>query len=203
MRNSLIKSAILIVIVITTFQACKKEDKTPVNQFSYGNKTSLIGSIWGGYLGESPTHGVFGTTLFITENSLTWHYQGGYPDSLSGSGDLMMLTFITTELMEIPSGKYSYSSNSSAPFVANKFGMESFLIINYISATEEGEEVLFNGGTVDVVKNGEEYELTFNITTNVNTTITGYYKGKITMYDAGKKKSVPAGRYARPFLRQF
>lgn len=182
--------ALLLVIVALSFQSCKDEEEQPENNFAYGNKKAMIGNVWGGYVGESPTPGVFGSAIFITENTLTWHYNGGFPDSISGKGDILIIEFTTSQLMGLPSGKYTYSSNINPPFYANTFGMESFMIINYDSNNDEGDEVEFNGGTIDVTQSGDEYELKLNINTKANTTITGYYKGKITMYDIGKKKSV-------------
>jgi hypothetical protein len=64
------------------------------------------------------------------------------------------------------------------------------LIVGLDAATEdEPAYIEITSGKVTVTKNGDQYEFTFNLNTNINATITGYYKGKPVIYMDKKKKS--------------
>jgi hypothetical protein len=63
-------------------------------------------------------------------------------------------------------------------------------VINLVASSNNNADYLdVSGGSVTVGKSGDEYEFTFNLKTTANTDITGYYKGKPTIYNSKKKKS--------------
>ncbi len=102
---------------------------------------------------------------------------------------MLMLAMMSSDATGIKSGDYTYSSNQDV-FTANTFGYESGLAINIDGSVNNNPTLLeLNGGKVTVVRNGEDYEFTLSIPTKVNSTISGYYKGKITNYSytSGKK----------------
>ena len=92
---------------------------------------------------------------------------------------------------EIATGEYNFklSSAASSAFMIDG-DQETGLIVGYDAASADDPAfVEISGGKVTVTKNADEYEFTFNLTTKINTTITGYYKGKPVIYTEKKKKS--------------
>jgi hypothetical protein len=201
MKQHLTQVFAIILIGSLLIAGCNKDEDTPPNSFKYSDKESLIGNAFAGNLGEYSNTGVYGSMVYFLENTLTVHLSNGSPDSLSGVGDYMVLAMLGTDSAGISPGEYKYNSGQSS-LAKNTFGYgESGLLINYdASGTTNSPSLEFNGGTVTVAKNGEEYEITFSVKTTTNTTVTGFYKGKVPMYEMfGKKKS----SNQNPFRTQF
>ena len=191
MKQTIINSFAIILIGAVLFAGCKKDDPAPQNSFKYHEKESLIGNAFAGNLGEISA-GSYGYYIYFMEKTLTVHYTNSGPGELTGIGDYMMITMASSDSTGLKPGEYAYSS-SEVTFNPNTFGYESGLLIDYDGSTEYYAGVLlFNGGKINVTKNGDEYTFNFSISTNVNSTITGYYKGKIAIYafNPGKKSGV-------------
>jgi len=103
----------------------------------------------------------------------------------------LILAFLSNKETEIPTGEYIFQATSSTYAAFTIDGEDaSGLIIGYDASSEEDPSLIeISGGKVTVTKNADEYEFTFNLTTKINTTITGYYKGKPIIYIEKKKKS--------------
>jgi hypothetical protein len=199
MKQTLIKTAVLVFAISFSLASCKKDKVETKNSFKYNNKETEIGTVYGGSIGESPTSGVYGTLIYVIEKSITLHQEVGASDSLSGTGDILILTFLSNNSGALPSGDYTFSI-SEDPYVANSFGYQSGLLVNLNTASSDiPASIELSGGKVTVKQNADEYEFTFNITTKVNSTITGYYKGKITPANFFGKKS----QSNNPFLHRF
>ena len=182
----------VIALVIFTFSACDKDKDEKKNSFKYNNKEAEIGTVLGFAYGPTEVNGVYWIAMEYFEKTFTVFYQNGYPDSLAGKGDALLITFLSNKEAEITPGEYTLkpSADPSKPFTIDG-GDETGLIIGFDAATEDDPAYIeINGGKVTVAKNGDEYEFTFNLSTNVNSTITGYYKGKPVIYSDFKKKSV-------------
>ncbi len=183
------------MLVLTLFigmAACKKDEKTTISSFKYNQKEAEIGTTLGFAYGQTDVNGVYFVSMEFFEKTFTVHYAGSYPDSLSGKGDALFLTFLSNKQTEIPTGEYNFKLSSAVPSAFMIDGdQETGLIIGYdATSAEDPTFVEISGGKVTVTKNADEYEFTFTLTTNINTTITGYYKGKPVIYAEKKKKSV-------------
>jgi uncharacterized lipoprotein YehR (DUF1307 family) len=192
----------ILAMTIIILSACKKDDKTTKNSFKYNNKETEIGTVYGGSLGESPTSGVYGTLIYFIEKTITLNSVAGAYDSLSGTGDILLLTFLSNSSGELPSGDYIFNV-SEDPFVANSFGYKSGLLVNVNTAGNDiPASIALNGGKITVKKNTDDYEFTLNIINNVNSTITGYYKGKIIPANfLTEKKSQTKNPFSNHFLK--
>jgi len=181
----------VIALVFFTFSACDKDEEVKKNSFKYNDKEAEIGTAFGFAYGQTEVSGVYWIAMEYFEKTFTVFYQNGYPDSLAGKGDALLLTFLSNKEAEITPGEYTIkpSADPSKSFTIDG-DEETGLIIGFDAATENDPPfVEINGGKVTVAKNGEEYEFTFNLSTNVNSTITGYYKGKPVIFIDKKKKS--------------
>jgi hypothetical protein len=201
MKQTLIKTAVLVFAISFGLASCKKDKVETKNSFKYNNKETEIGTLYSGSIGESPTYGVYGTLIYVLEKTITLHQIAGSRDSLSGTGDMLILTFLSNYSGALPSGDYSFSI-SEDPYLPNSFGYQSGLLVNVKTEGSENPAIVeLSGGKVTVKRDGEEYEFTLNITTKVNSTITGYYKGKITPADFFGKKSQSSNPFSYHFLK--
>ena len=181
----------LVTLAIFTLSACDKEDDAKKNSFKYNQKEAEIGTAFGFAFGQTEVSGVYAVAMEFFEKSFTVHYVGGYPDSLSGKGDALLLTFLSEKETEIPTGEYTVKISSAAP-ASFKIDTddETGLVVGYDAATNDDPAFIeITSGSVKVTKNGDDYEFTFNLSTNENSTITGYYKGKPVIFSDKKKKS--------------
>lgn len=192
MNQTLIRIAVVIFAISFSLASCKKDNSETKNSFNYHEKESEIGTVMGFQFGTADGV-VYGIGMEFFEKTITVNYVNGLPNSLSGKGDILDISFLTNKLTEIPGGVYNYLDlNTATALKAFTFiGLtESGLYVNAdTSGSENPAAIAITGGTVTVSKNGEEYEFTFNLKTNVNSTITGFYKGKPVIYSGGKKKS--------------
>jgi hypothetical protein len=201
MKQILIQAFATILIGGLLFSGCKKDESDPPNSFKYNDKESLIGTAFAGNLGEVSA-GSYGYFFYLLENTLKVTYTNSAPDQITGIGDYMMIALVSSDSTGLKTGEYIYSS-SETTFNPNTFGYESGLLINYDGSTDYYAGVmLFNGGKINVTRNDDEYTLNFSISTTVNSTITGFYKGNITCYALSpSKKSASKNPFAFPIRK--
>lgn len=191
MEARALKIGMFVLALFISMAACKKDEKTTINSFKYNQKEAEIGTALGFTYGQAAVPGVYWFAMEYLEKTLTVNYVNSYPDSISGTGDALLLTFLTNNPTEIPTGEYVFSTPGSDYTGFTFDGDFSGLTVGYEASNWENPSIIYiSGGKVTVTKNADEYEFTFNLTTNINTTITGYYKGKPVIYSGKKKKSV-------------
>jgi len=191
MKLPLLKTGILVIAICLSLAACKKDEPAKKNSFKYNQKEAEINTALGLQFGESSATGIYAIGMEFFEKTLTIHYANNYPDSLSGKGDVLLVSFLTNSLNSIPAGVYDYLPSNAAMKTFSIVGDgESGLLINLdFSSSDDPSTLEVSGGKVTVGRSGDEYEFTFDLKTTVNTNITGYYKGKPVIYSDKKKKS--------------
>lgn len=201
MKQTLIHFFAIILIGGLLFAGCKKDDPAPQNSFKYNEKESLLGTVFAENLGEVSA-GSYGYYFYFLENTLTVHNPNSVPDGLSGTGDDMLIAIVSSDSTGLKPGVYTYGI-SQYTFNPSTFGYESRLLINHNIADDIYSGVfLFGGGKIIVAKNGEEYTINLSILTTVNSTITGFYKGKIAIYNYNTgKRSATKNPFAFPNLK--
>lgn len=202
MKRTLIQTFAIILVGGLLFAGCKKDDPAPKNSFKYHEKESLIGNVFAGNVGEISS-GSYGYYVYFMENTLTVHYTDAVPDGLSGTGDDMLIAMVSSDPAGLTPGVYTYGY-SQFTFLPSTFGYESRLLINHDIANDTYSGVLFyGGGTITVTRNGDEYEFIFKMSTTVNSTISGVYKGKVVFYVVNTgKKSGTKNPFALSFKKQ-
>jgi len=192
MKQTLIKIAFLVFGLSICLASCKKDKAETKNSFNYHEKESEIGTAMGFQLGLFDG-GIYGIGMEFFEKTITVNYVNGVPNSLTGKGDILDLTFLTNNATEIAGGVYNFLDLNTATSLKafSIVGLtESGLYVNVdTSGSNDPAAMEITGGTVTVSKNEDEYEFTLNLKTNLNSTITGHYKGKPLFYSGEKKKS--------------
>jgi len=199
MKRTLFQAFAFILICGMLIASCKEDENTPANSFKYNDKESLIGTAFAGNLGEISA-GTYGYYIYFFEETLKVHYVNSSPDSISGVGDLLEIAMVSSDSAGIRPGTYNYS-NSQTSFNPFTFGYESGLLVNFDPNGETEPAVLqITGGKITVSKNGDVYEFSLSMNTNANSTITGFYKGELAIYQMGKK-SPAANPFTFPLLK--
>jgi len=175
------KILITLVIGCTLLSGCKKDEKETKNYFSYGEKESLVGSAFTFYMGKLAENN-YGKELYLVSEGITFYDKNGVIDSVSGKGNYLVLRIFNTDSIGIASGGYVYNP-SFDNYSVGTFGFDSGLILNFDAMPPDvSEEVLINGGEITVVRNNNEYEISFDLDTEANKAIKGFYKGKLKEY---------------------
>jgi hypothetical protein len=190
MKPKFIQVISIILLGVLMATSCKKDEPpAPTNQLTYDNNESIIGPAFAQNLGELYTRDSYGYYVYFLENTFTVHFEDSLPDSLSGTGNYLLLAMVSSDSTGLKPGIYYYNSSHTAynPF---SFGYESLFAVNYDPLSEGDPDVMqITGGKVDVSKSGSDFEFIISLTTTTHKTITGFYKGSFTTYPirTGKK----------------
>lgn len=193
MKSIFRKSAIPAFLLIFTFimmAGCKKDnpDEPKKNTFSYNSKESVIGFAVAEIFG-STSQDVYGVTFYFLENTLQWPFEIGGGGAVR-TGDILYFTILVNDPATIPLGTYTFNYDDGT-LVNTLYGRGTELMVNFNTGNgNTGTAINITGGKIVMLKTGEEYEITMDLDTDYNTTITGYYKGKIDNEDiSGNLKS--------------
>jgi len=107
MKQTFIKTAVLVFAISITLASCKKDKVETKNSFKYNQKESVIGTAMGFHFGLMDA-GVYAIGVEFLENSLTVHFVSGAPDSFTGKGDILDVYFLTNKETEIATGVYNF-----------------------------------------------------------------------------------------------
>lgn len=179
----------IILIVCFSIAGCKKDKKVDETTKNYlkvgGTEYDISKGILENY-GEVGS--AFQIDLNLVSSDIIMNENNGEITTFSGIGHEIYFDFFSSSSDKLALGDYAYDNTWNAgtfdyaDYVLNwNYTKEpDFHNINYIEITS---------GSVKILKNGPEYELTFSGKNSDNTTITGYYKGVLKYYDYSKKKS--------------
>lgn len=170
----LIFSAIFFVLF-----ACKKDEEThSVNQITYnGENFELSKGIiesYGNFQGDE----AFNFDVILLSSGFTVYEFNGEPDSVSGTGNAIVMEFYSSDSTNLASGEYRYDVTR----VAGTFDYAE-AVIDFNTETEEGTELEITGGTIMVSNKGSNYEFSFRLETSEQISLNGYYLGPLTRYD--------------------
>lgn len=183
------KSALTGIAIISlfcfVFIGCKKDSKNESTK-NYLKVDGVDYEISKGLLinyGENNM--VYNIDLYLFSPGLTVHETDGYPDSISGTGHMISFEILTTGSDKLALGDYTYSNQE----LAGTFYYADYLLNWNSNLNPMADFVTLNAGTVKVIKNGTEYELSFTGKDVSNKAISGYYKGSLKYYTDYKKSA--------------
>jgi len=176
----------IAVLLISLFVAGCKKDKTESqkNSFKYDNTEHTLTK---GFLENYGKSGIQGYNIDLTllSSSLAIHESSGAVDSITGTGDGLLIELFTSLPDKLDVKDYIYDATKSG---ADGTFDDGVVFISFNPSTLIGTFYEITGGKVSVTGNGSEYEITINCTASNGKTITGYYKGNLKYYNYGKKK---------------
>lgn len=179
--NKLTSFRILLVLTSLSFFAasCTKVDTTPAhkNFFEVGSETPVIlnmGIIEDFGLVNAPTRHMH---ITLIDKGYVLDMNTG---TISGIGSQVNIGFYTDSDGEIPTGTYIYSGSlTKLPFTFDS----GFITENYNVLTQEGHYHTITSGTVIIIRDGENYDFTFDCNLDTGSKLIGTFKGVMEYFD--------------------
>lgn len=186
MKKITLNLAVLLIITIA-FSGCKKDKK---DDETTKNFLKVDGTDYDLSKGFLINYGIYGSSnnidLVLISSGITVHEVMGLPDSVSGTGNAIYFELYSTSGDKLQLGDYIYNDSGDA----GTFDWADYLLNWNATQLPDADFTNITSGTVKVINNGTEYELSFSGKDSNNKTISGYYKGSLKWYDdSGKKKS--------------
>jgi len=120
------------------------------------------------------------TELMLYSTGFTTTEINGIPKVTGGVGSLFSVTFNSTAVKDLPSGKYVYDINSyNTPSQCQDGSLNVKIDYTSVAGNDPNAYVEFSNGSVTVDKKGEAYVLTFELHTAKQNVFTGSYSGAL------------------------
>ncbi len=168
------------LILSVYFSGCKKKDDTPNNSFKYEDTEYDLSQGFLENYGLWDQVGTYNIDLSLASSGFTFYEVDGEIDSISGTGHLIYFETFSPSAGKLDDGDYTFDATESG--TAFTFDLSS-VVIDFNILTETGTVLDINGGTLTIKANGDEYEVSFDLTNTTGKKITGFFKGKLKSYD--------------------
>jgi hypothetical protein len=182
--TSIFGISILLCIILS---GCKKDSKdaTKINYLKVNGTEYEISK---GFLMSYIDYGfVCNIEMNLLSSGITIHEKLGEPDSASGIGNIIYFDIYSSSSDKLAKGSYTLN-NSRQP---GSFEYSEYVLNCDIGQNPYPDYTELKSGFLNVLRNGEEYELTFTGMDQNNNSISGYYKGSLKFYAySGDKKSL-------------
>jgi len=177
--KKLVVTMIGMLTMILLIVNCKKDVIAPAGSITYNNTVYDLNSGFLEYYGTIQGTGK-NIDLTLISSGLVPVITNNQVDSIKGTGNGINFEIFTTNSTSLDVGDYTFDANKTG--TPGTFDYAN-TILNFNTTTEQGIDLDMNGGKVSIIKNGSEYELTFNCTGVDGKSVTGYYKGSLHYYD--------------------
>lgn len=180
--KSIISTVAVIFLLFIGITGCKKDKNDTKKNFLKvdGTEYDISKVLLTNYGGASS---VYNMELDFFSSGITIHEVNGIPDSISGIGHAIYFDMFSSSADKLALGDYTYNNTSQA---AGSFDYAGY-VLNW-NISQQPPFIEITSGNVKAIKSGAEYELSFSGTDQNNKTISGYYKGSLTYYDASQVK---------------
>lgn len=184
MKKLLLQLCVALLTVGILLTGCKKDEKKDKKNHLKigGTEYNLSSGLMENYGFSS--EGVFNVDLTLVSDGITLPATSS--SNASGAGQVIYFEMFTTTNGDLDNGEYQYKNTS--PYPAGSFDYGDYSI-NLDIDNETGLWIEITSGTVNVSKNGDVYEITFDCSNSAGEKIEGYYKGVLQFMDHSKKKS--------------
>jgi hypothetical protein len=176
--------ALLSIVSFAMVISCKK-DQVVGYKFTYELKDYSLKSgylISNGSTNHTPKD-TYGFDLMLVGSGITFNNSS---IDFTGKGDFISLKMYSIDPESIASGQYTYdifSSKDSLTFIDGVVG------INYDLVSKTDTTIYYiKNGVIDVEKNGNTYSLDFNLYTEENKQVKGFFKGLLELHTPTTKK---------------
>jgi len=177
----------LVLFSLIILVGCKKDKDgdSPNNYIKYEGKTYVIDKGILENYGEED-EGVYNLDLTLFSSGINLIESQGEIVGATGTGNVLYFEMFTNSEIQLDNGTYvfDYYSEEAGTFDDGE------LLINWNAEDYQADiDQYIDEGTVKVAKSGDIYEITINCTDEDDKSVTGYFKGTLTWYDASQKKS--------------
>ena len=183
MKTNVYKLAVLL-LAISVIAGCKKDSKDETTANSLKIDGTQYDMSHGIVINYGDYNSVYNMEIALLSPGLTIHDIDGYPDSISGTGHVIVFSVMTSGSDKITPGDYTYSSNS---YNAGTFDYGIYELNWNSELNPDPDFTEITAGTIKIINSGTTYELSFTGTDSNNKAISGYYKGSLKYYTDFKK----------------
>ena len=173
----------VLIVTILTIAGCKKDSKDE----SAKNSLKVDGTEYTMSKGLLVNYGDYNATysmaLYLLSSGLTVHELDGLPDSISGTGNIIVFEINTTGTDKLAPGDYTYSNL----YTAGTFSYGIYMLNWNSTQNPDPDLTELKAGTVKIISSGATYELSFTGTDINDKAVSGYYKGALKYYTDFKK----------------
>jgi hypothetical protein len=168
----------IIFLLLITLSGCKKDnkDETTSNFLKVGSFRSDLSQ---GIILEVPYDDTLNhMALELFSSGITIHEYSEWPNSLTGNGNMVAFDLYTTASDKFPLGEYTIV-NLGDPFQNGTLTYSTYILNWNISLDPAPAYSFIISGTLKVIQNGPEYEISFNGKDMTGNAVSCYYKGGI------------------------
>lgn len=140
---------------------------------------------------------VYNMEFALLSPGLIMHEIDGYPDSISGTGHVIIFSVNTSGSDKITPGNYTFSDS----YLAGTFDAGMYQLNWDSQGNPDPDFTEITAGTIKIIGSGATYELSFTGKDGNNKTISGYYKGSLKYY-TDFKKSVGFIKYRSKYFSE-
>ena len=171
-----------ILFLSTLSISCSKDDKDDIakteNYFKVGDaKYELSAGTLLNYGPDNYSHDGYEIKLELFSKGLKLQIDKENYVNLGGKGHIIEFSMTSTTGEALDNGTYNFSSAEHIPIGKLVFG-KYIMNLDFENETEYTVNDIA-GGKVTVSKNGNEYTIAIDCTSEKGANITGYYKGKL------------------------
>jgi hypothetical protein len=187
MRNKFTKLLVLGIVSFSVVMVCCKKDDTKIeNGFTYELNDFTFKSGHQTAYGQT-THSPNATYMFKVILASSGIAFDNASNSFTGKGDFIHLTMYSMDSESLSPGLYTFDRFTSKDSLT--ISDISSVCINYDIVSKTDTTIYdISSGVVDVVRYGSVYTLDFDLYTDEEIQVKGFYKGSLELHAATVKK---------------
>lgn len=177
-----IKYFALLAFVAIAFVSCNKDDDnnndSSKNSFSYDGKTYKIKA---GLIENDGSYGADSSTDFyisLVTTGIKKDSDGDFEPTVN-KFSIVSFDLYSSNSNDVKKGTYTFTEEGEEPF---DFYGECIFDVKYDNE-DSGQYFEVTSGKVTILKNGNPYELKFDLTLENGKKVSGYYKGMLEYQD--------------------
>jgi len=162
----------LIITISVLMISCQKEDiLVQNNSFTYdGHEYNLSDGMVVRNGNSNKPHQLD----FIVYSGFNVYRSGNQVDSIIGTGNAIEFPVIySPSATELTPGTYTFDQLAKSAYTFSA----GYLALNYCNDKASGKVSFFTAGKLEVVKNGDFFEFSFDLTDEANKRVQGFYRG--------------------------
>lgn len=199
------KKTILTITTITLFTfliaGCKKDkDASPDNYLMVGTKKYELAEGFLENYGNYSSETGYNLDLTLISSGADLVIIDGMVESLTGTGNGVYFEVYTSMGDKLDIGDYMYDPESTEAAMTFDLGV-GYINVNF--STMSGTPHFVDGGTLSVLKNGSEYEISFDCVDGDGVKISGYFKSSLAYFNYADLQKSTTPSKIRGLMRSF
>lgn len=192
----------LILLLCMIISGCKKDNKeeTTTNFLKVGSFRSDLSN---GMLLSIPYDDTLNCMILeLLSSGITVHGNSTWPDSLSGRGNTITFMIYTTASDKLPLGQYTVKSPAD-PYQNGTLVYPAYILDWNINHEPDPAMSFTTSGTLKIIQNNAEYELSFSGKDMSNTAVSCNYRGSVRFHSYYGDKKMGKHNYSGNLIKSL